>query len=470
MYLQWVSKMIEKFEKKLNEIKNKVDKKFFGIFLFMIFGAMTMFAMNMLNSYKIEKQAIQDEYNKYMYQFVSYVNNVKVELEKLQITSTDNLKITTLADIWRQSNLAKSNLEALPVTQDSMQNASKYLSQVSDYSYTLIRKIVNGGTISDEEYNYISNMYDNSKEFSKVLSDIYNDLNSGKIKWNELEKIGNERLGNNNISDEISNIDKINKTFQEYEGLIYDGAFSDHILTLKPKFLSDNIVNEEVARNTIYELFGRNKIENINYLNESNGRIDLYNYDVKLKNEEFIRNISITKKDARLYLMISDREITEEKIDIEEAKKSGLKFLSKLGMENLKDTYYLKVGNMAIINYAATQDNIIIYPDLVKVKVALDTGDILSLETQGYTFNHREREDITPTISIEDARSKINKNINIMSEGLAIIPTDSKDEILTYEFKGKIDDREFLVYVNAKTGLEEKILIILDTPGGILTI
>lgn len=462
--------MIDKFENKLNEIKEKIDKKFFGIFLFMVFGAMTMFAMTMLNSFKIEKQAVQDEYNKYMYQVVSYVNNVEVELEKLQITTTDNLKLTTLADIWRQSNLAKSNLEALPVTQDSMQNASKYLTQVSDYSYTLIRKLVNGSSISDKEYDNISNMYENSKEFSKVLSDIYNDLNSGKIKWDELEKIGNERIKETEISAEISNIDKINKTFQEYEGLIYDGAFSDHILTLKPRFLSDNVVDESVARDTINNLFGKNKIENINYLGESNGRIDLYNYNVKLKNEEFTRSISITKKDARLYLMISDREVTEEKISINDAKKSGIKFLNKLGMENLKDTYYLKIGNMAIINYAAIQDDIIIYPDLVKVKVALDTGDILSVEAQGYTFNHRVREDITPSISIEEAKLKINKDINIMSEQLSIIPTDSKNEVLVYEFKGKIEDREFIVYVNARTGLEEKILIILDTPGGILTI
>lgn len=461
--------MIEKFEEKVNDIKRKVDKKFFGIFLFMCFGAMTMFAMNMLNSFKIQKQAVQDEYNKYMYQVVSYVNNVEAELEKLQITSTDNLKITTLADIWRESNLAKANLESLPVTQDSMQNAAKYLSQVSDYSYTLIRQIVNGGKISEEQYENISKMYDNSKEFSKVLSDIYNDLNSGRIEWNELEKIGNERLPDTDISSEIKNIDKINKTFQEYEGLIYDGAFSDHILTLEPLFLSSDVVEEEKARNIIYKCFNKNKIENIKYIGESSGRIELYNYEVKLKDEEKSRSISITKNDAKLYLMIGDRNVIEEKISIEEAKKSGTKFLKNIGIEDVKDTYYLKVGNMAIINYAAIQDDITIYPDLVKVKVALDTGEVMSVESQGYIFNHRKREDIVPTITLENAREIINKKINVMSEGLAIIPTDSKEELLVYEFKGKIDDREFLVYVNAKTGLEEKILIILDTPGGILT-
>jgi len=59
--------------------------------------------------------------------------------------------------------------------------------------------------------------------------------------------------------------------------------------------------------------------------------------------------------------------------------------------------------------------------------------------------------------------------LEITSENLAIIPTEWKTEILCYEFKGKIDDTDFLVYINAETGREENILVIIDTPNGILT-
>ena len=57
-----------------------------------------------------------------------------------------------------------------------------------------------------------------------------------------------------------------------------------------------------------------------------------------------------------------------------------------------------------------------------------------------------------------------------MSENMAIIPTEWKTEIFCYEFKGKIEDKEFLVYINVETGKEEDILVILDTPGGTLTV
>ena len=72
-------------------------------------------------------------------------------------------------------------------------------------------------------------------------------------------------------------------------------------------------------------------------------------------------------------------------------------------------------------------------------------------------------------ISIEEAKSKLNKSLEITSEGMAIIPTEWKTEILCYEFKGKIDDTDFLVYTNVETGREENILVIIDTPNGILT-
>ena len=61
------------------------------------------------------------------------------------------------------------------------------------------------------------------------------------------------------------------------------------------------------------------------------------------------------------------------------------------------------------------------------------------------------------------------KNLDIKSERLAVIPTEWESEILCYEFKGTINDTDYLVYINAETGEEEDILLIVDTPNGILT-
>ena len=93
----------------------------------------------------------------------------------------------------------------------------------------------------------------------------------------------------------------------------------------------------------------------------------------------------------------------------------------------------------------------------------------MGIETTGYLNNHEKRDIKKVTISKEEAKKNLNKDLKIESEKLAIIPTEWKSEVLCWEFKGKVDDTDFLVYINSETGKEEDILVIVDTPNGTLT-
>lgn len=458
--------MIEKIEIKLNKLKKKVNKKVLNVAIFMTFGALIIFSLEMTNNFKRQKNLVQDEYNKSMYLAVSYINNVEVDLAKLLVTSTPKMSAVTLADIWKQANLAKECLEQIPVGQNSMANASKYLTQVSDFSYTLMKQNISDIKLTEEEYEKLKHIYEDSSKLSSKMSDIYDDLNAGRIKWDELEKIGNEKLPDNDISNSIS---EVGKTFQNYEGLIYDGAFSDHLLSSEPKFLSQKEISEDDAKKYIEEvILNDEKIEKIEFKGESNGKIELYNFDVTLDSKEK-RTISITKNDCKLYLMIGDKKVKEQNISVDEAKKRGMEFLNKLGIDNMIETYYQKTENMIVINYAATQDDVILYPDLIKVKISLDDGKVYGVEAAGYIFNHTTRNNLKPSISQEKAKSILNSSLEIISSDMALIPTESNSEILTYEFKGKIDNREFLIYINADNAREEKVLLVIDNKNGVLT-
>lgn len=458
--------MIEKIEIKLNKLKKKVNKKVLNVAIFMTFGALIIFSLEMTNNFKRQKNLVQDEYNKSMYLAVSYINNVEVDLAKLLVTSTPKMSAVTLADIWKQANLAKECLEQIPVGQNSMANASKYLTQVSDFSYTLMKQNISDIKLTEEEYEKLKHIYEDSSKLSSKMSDIYDDLNAGRIKWDELEKIGNEKLPDNDISNSIS---EVGKTFQNYEGLIYDGAFSDHLLSSEPKFLSQKEISEDDAKKYIEEvILNDEKIEKIEFKGESNAKIELYNFDVTLDSKQK-RTISITKNDCKLYLMIGDKKVKEQNISVDEAKKRGMEFLNKLGIDNMIETYYQKTENMIVINYAATQDGVILYPDLIKVKISLDDGKVYGVEAAGYIFNHTTRNNLKPSISQEKAKSILNSSLEIISSDMALIPTESNSEILTYEFKGKIDNREFLIYINADNAREEKVLLVIDNKNGVLT-
>ena len=100
----------------------------------------------------------------------------------------------------------------------------------------------------------------------------------------------------------------------------------------------------------------------------------------------------------------------------------------------------------------------------------MDNGDILGIETTGYLNNHEKRNiNKTNIISINQAIKMANNNLKIDSLKLAIIPTEFKTEIFCWELKGKIENRDFLLYVNAKTGKVEDILVIIESESGVLT-
>ena len=133
-------------------------------------------------------------------------------------------------------------------------------------------------------------------------------------------------------------------------------------------------------------------------------------------------------------------------------------------------TYTLKEGNTLTVSIAYKEGDVIVYHDLIKVLVALDNGQILTYDALGYLMSHRERDLPQPKISISEARKKLNPELEVEEERMAVIPSDGSHERLTYEFKAKMDGEDFLVYINALTGEEERIFKLLHTPGGTLVL
>ncbi len=116
-------------------------------------------------------------------------------------------------------------------------------------------------------------------------------------------------------------------------------------------------------------------------------------------------------------------------------------------------------------------DGVLIYPDLIRVSVALDDGDIVGFEANGYLSNHRARDLAVATVSENSARQKVSRDLTVLSGQLALIPTAGEYEVLCMEFKCQTEDgRHIIIYVNAITDEEEKILLLLEDETGTLII
>ena len=137
----------------------------------------------------------------------------------------------------------------------------------------------------------------------------------------------------------------------------------------------------------------------------------------------------------------------------------------------MKESYYASYNGICTVNFSSLEGDVNFYTDLVKVSVALDTGSVVSCDARGYIMNHHSRGVFTPQISPQQAQGSVSPALKVMGHSLCVIPSSGLNEIFCYEFVCKGDDGEdVLVYVNAKTGAEEQILILIHTIGGTLAL
>lgn len=422
-----------------------------------------------VNNNKEAKTASQNTYNMAFYEVVDYVQNVETYLAKSLISSTPEHGAETLTNVWREANLAQAYLSQLPIESQELANTEKFLNQVSDYSYSLSRKNIYNESLSDEDLKNLKDLHNYSVELENTLNQLSDDINSGRIKWDELTNKGTIAFAQQVSTSSMDGFSNLEENFHQYSGLIYDGAFSEHLTNGEKKGLTGDDIDEETAKQKAIDFIGKDNVQNVENLGFSeNATIPEYNFSVKTNSEESI-SISISKKGGHIVYMNSNREVNAESISQEEANSKGKEFLNNHGIMDMKETYYLKQDGIVTINYAYVQNDVVVYSDLIKVKVALDNGEVLGIETTGYLNNHTKRDTSKIKISKESAKKTLNKDLQISYEGMAIIPTEFETEILCYEFKGKVDDKEFLVYINAENGREEDILIITNTPNGTLT-
>lgn len=415
------------------------------------------------------RKTSENSYNRAFYELVDYVKNVESYLAKSMISTTSEQGAETLTNLWREANLAQTYLSMLPIESQELENTEKFLNQVSDYSYSLSRKNIYNEDLSQEDLKNLKDLHSYSVELENTLIQLSSDIDTGRVNWKDLSKDKDISLAKqvDNISKEsFSNLEE---NFHEYSGLIYDGAFSEHITNSEKKALTGEDIDEEKAKQKAEEFVGKNEVEEINNLGLSqNANIPSYDFSIKTNKNENI-SIGISQKGGHIVYMNSNRNVISEILSYDETNEIGKKYLESKGFPNMKETYYLKQDGIITINYAYVQDEIVMYPDLIKLKIALDDGEILGIETTGYLNNHIQRDLPKVKITKEEAKKKLNKELDIESEGLAVIPTKWKSEIFCYEFKGKIEETEFLVYINAQKGNEEDILVIKNTPNGVLT-
>lgn len=456
-------------------LKMQLDRKQYHKVMVVFAAALILTGFFAYNTYTEKKQYqtfLQNNYQRSFRELVTNVENIKLLLEKAEISASPLQSNALMSQTWMQSYSAAENLGQLPITHVALSKTEKYLNQVSDYSYTLSRTNAQNKIASDKDMEQVSKLRDYAGVLLKELHGMESDVAEGKIKFGEMRskgKLALKRASKNAVEVSFGNMED---KFNDYPTLIYDGPFSDNVVEGKPKGLEGEDINLEKAKEKAKKFLGEDKVGRITETSSGKGKIHTFGLEVSTKDNDKSKAISIdiTKKGGYVLWMLNPRDIPEKKLTDKEASDKAQKFLKEQGFGELTETYFLKNDNTTTVTYiGVTKEGVLIYPELIKVKVALDNGEIVGFDSYLYLMSHNKRDIPKPKLSEAEAKKKISQRLEIERVKLAIIPMPGNKEQLCYEFKGKYNKNDYFVYINAETGNEENILRIIKDEEGTLT-
>lgn len=414
--------------------------------------------MNTANNYKMQ---LENSYQQSLNELSETLDSIETNLTKSVYSNSDKMLYEISADLYSECTKAKDALSRLPVGQMNLSSTYKFISQSSDYANYIAQKVASGEKISEEEHKNLSTLLTYARQLNESVASMVSICNNGgKITASNVKNKSNIK-----VSALSNDMNTAEDAFKDYPTLLYDGPFADAVLNRESKMLKNaDEYSKEEARDAASYALGCSADE-VSYSTDEDGNIPCYVFTYGQK------TIGITKYGGYVAYILYGGKISKATITEKNAANLAEKYLEKLGYENMVQTYSMVSNNVCVINFAYNVNAITYYSDLIKVGISLADGKVVSLEAEGYITNHIQRTPQKAKINADDAQKKLSSYLEVIDKKLCVIPKDDSSEALCYEFhcESSETNEEVLVYVNAVTGVEENILLLLYSDGGTLT-
>ncbi|MGE8204351.1 germination protein YpeB [Heyndrickxia sp. NPDC080065] len=363
-----------------------------------------------------------------------------------------------LVDVWRLTSEAQSNVGQLPLTLLPFNKTEDFLSNIGKFSYRTAVRDLDKEPLSKDEYGTLKKLYSQSANIQNELRKVQHLVLKNNLRWMDVEMAlaTGKEAADNTIIDGFKTVEKTvkgydesntgdpslvgfqkkNQNFENVTGRII--GKSEAILIAKKYTNIKNPTKVKVTQNGNGSKFGFFSVT----MTDEHG------------NEG---NIDITKKGGHPIYFIERRDISKQKLSLNDAIHSATKFLKDNGYKNMEVFETTQYDNVGVLSFVVNDKGVRIYPETIKIKIALDNGQTIGFTAQDFMKNTENRIIAKPKITKNDAKGFVNPKLKIMEDRQAIIVNDLGKEVLCYEFLGTLDNDTYRIFINANNGVEEKV-------------
>ncbi len=401
---------------------------------------------------------LESGYRKSFYSTVEQVDNMDLNLSKAIATSDSSALQKYLVDTAINSEIAENDLQQLPLQDESKYYTTKLVNQIGDFAKYLNNKLAQGESLSKSDKEGLTQLYNANKTLKDALGKMTGEM-SGDYSFSSLINGGDGNLV-------IHGFNQLQNLSVQYPELIYDGPFSDGLTEREIKGLTGAEIDANTAVENFKKIFSDYQLEDIKNTGEATGMIDVYN--IQGEKDGDILYAQISKKGGELVMFSFAGSCETVKIDEADAIKTAEEFLTSVNLKDMQAVWINLANNVYTINFAYSLNDVIVYSDLVKVRVCAETNTVIGSEARSYYTNHVERLIEKPVFTKKQAQEKVSDNISVETGRLVIVPIGQTSEKLCYEFTGEFEGSTYYVYIDAISGRQVEMFKVIESTEGTL--
>ena len=418
------------------------------------------------------RRQLDNGYRQAFTELTTAAGELDAALEKVTYATTPSLFASLCTQAYAKALAAQTALGELPYGNVELEQTAAFFAKAGDYAMAMARGTNGEGVCTDENRETLRGLAAAAGELSATLQALQLQLDGGALHPEDVAAVEARLAAAAEDGGQItggSAFQTVEADFPQVPTLIYDGPFSEHLSSRTPQMLEGlPQVTEEEARRAAAAFAGL-RAEVFTRTSDGAGNLPAWGFSALADGGELY--VEITKQGGQVLQMLSSRPVGEAALSRKEGVEQAAAFLEEHGYRDMAPSYFLEGDGILTVHFAPVLDGVYCYPDLVKVGVALDNGDVVSFEAHGYLMKHGAREPAAPAVSADEAAERVDSSLTILSRQLALIPTGGEYEVLCHEFKCQnADGGHVLVYVNAATGQQERILLLLEDENGTLVI
>lgn len=450
------TKQVEKKKKPTSKVvKTAVLGTVLGLFSCAIVGLSVAlyYAQTSVNTHEAYQRQMDAVYQRAYYDLLDGASDLGINLRKISVSNSKSMQQSLLYEVYNAAELASSHLATFKSNDDGVLKAQKFVNQLGDYSHTLAMGLANGKELSGEDRQRLFKMGEIADVYQKSLESVQKNLDDANL----------ELIDEGALDVFVQSFSSFSEPSFEYPEMIYDGPFSSALENRETKGLVGDEITKEQGAAIVKEKLATLNPADVEFAGEADGDIKTFDYTVKVNGESGeSAYVQIARKGGMLISFNARADLQSAAIveASETCQQRALGFAKAAGFDDMAVVWSSSSDGECVINLAPMQNGVVLYPDLVKVKVRESDNTVIGFDSTHYAFNHCTRNLDQPAISLE-AATKVVSLPSVRDGRLTLIPLRETSEVLAYEFECH-QNGTYYIYVDARTGEEVNILYVIE--------